>query len=101
MKAAVEESKREQADDDLNSLPEEEEEKQTTRRAPVAANETKQMEVKPDEIKRAQQELKAMNDGREPTLSELEQYFNDNGVSKDKLMPPREAEPANPALDWE
>ena len=48
------------------------------------------MEVKPDEIKRATAALKDMHGGREPTLSELEQYFNENGVSKDKLMPPRE-----------
>lgn len=48
------------------------------------------MEVKPEEIQRATKSLKDMNAGREPTLSELEQYFNENGVSKDKLMPPRE-----------
>ena len=45
-----------------------------------------------------------MNAGREPTLSELEQYFNDNGVSKDKLMPPRETdslEEEKTTIDWE
>lgn len=62
------------------------------------------MEVKPDEIKRATQALKDMHAGREPTISELEQYFNENGVSKDKLMPPREqtnAEPEDTSIDWE
>lgn len=66
------------------------------------------MEVKPDEIKRASQQLKDMNAGREPTLSELEQYFNENGVSKDKLMPPREQPEFSEAqlnepleVDWE
>jgi len=45
-----------------------------------------------------------MNEGREPTLSDLEQYFNDNGVSKDKLMAPRETdnvEEEKTAIDWE
>ena len=62
------------------------------------------MEVKPDEIKRATNALKEMNAGREPTLSELEQYFNENGVSKDKLMPPREGTTVNEQdteINWE
>lgn len=60
------------------------------------------MEVKPEEIKRATQALKEMHAGREPTISELEQYFNENGVSKDKLMPPRETtQPEDTSIDWE
>lgn len=64
------------------------EEANNTKSQPV--HENSKMEVKPDEIKRATAALKDMHGGREPTLSELEQYFNENGVSKDKLMPPRE-----------